>query len=606
MLKDVSMDHLISLGLDHTKATLLFEKIQEVLKSYTDHEPIWNTLSRFLSTEAYPFSIHLELFTSIYPMWRDHPENAPAWIPTDEIIKTSNLTKVMETLAIKDINEFHEFSVKHYQDFLLTMVNVLNIQFKEKFKDIVDLSQGIETPIWFKDAKMNIADSCFTAPSHYTAIIYQDHQGKRNRLSYGELNQLSNKIANSLYALGYKASDAIAIIMPMTPLAIAIYLGIIKIGGVVVSIADSFSAQEMLTRLKIANTKLVFTQDIMRWGGKKLPLYEKIKDLITPSIVLPCDKTLSLKLESKDKSFIDFLLDHSNFTSIACDPMMSCNILFSSGTTGTPKAIPWNHTTPIKVASDAYFHHNIKPQDVLAWPTNLGWMMGPWLLFASFINQGSIALFNEAPKTRAFGEFISFAHVTMLGVVPTLVASFKQSGAMEGLDWSSIKSFSSSGECSNPEDMLYLMSLADYKPIIEYCGGTEIGGGYVSSTMIQKNYLSLFTTKAIGSDFMILDEHNKPATYGEVAIIPPSIGLSVTLLNDNHHQVYFDDMPIINHVPLRRHGDQMKYFSNGCYAMLGRVDDTMNLGGIKVSAAEIERVLVGLPGLSEVAAVAQQ
>ena len=92
---------------------------------------------------------------------------------------------------------------------------------------------------------------------------------------------------------------------------------------------------------------------------------------------------------------------------------------------------------------------------------------------------------------------------------------------------------------------------------------------------------------------------------GEVAIIPPSIGLSTTLLNADHHQIYFANMPTLpDGKILRRHGDQLKQLPSGHYSILGRVDDTMNLSGIKISAVEIERVLTGLPNIIEVAAIA--
>jgi acetyl-CoA synthetase len=149
------------------------------------------------------------------------------------------------------------------------------------------------------------------------------------------------------------------------------------------------------------------------------------------------------------------------------------------------------------------------------------------------------------------------------------------------------------------------MSLANYKPVIEYCGGTEIGGAYISSTVIEKNCPSLFTTAAMGMNIVIIDEQGKPASDGQVAIIPPSIGLSTALLNANHHNVYYTDMPQSPKGEiLRRHGDQIKKFPNGYYCILGRVDDTMNLGGIKISSAEIERILVNLPEIIEVAAIA--
>jgi acetyl-CoA synthetase len=176
---------------------------------------------------------------------------------------------------------------------------------------------------------------------------------------------------------------------------------------------------------------------------------------------------------------------------------------------------------------------------------------------------------------------------------------------MEGLDWSAIKAFSSTGECSNPEDMLYLMSLAGNRPIIEYCGGTEIGGGYAASTLLQPNIPSAFSTPALGLDFVIVDEQGKEADEGEVFIKPPSIGLSTRLLNMDLHQVYYAGCPKLEDgSTLRRHGDQIERLPDGYYRVLGRVDDTMNLSGIKVSSAEIERVLLKLDCLHDTAAIA--
>jgi acetyl-CoA synthetase len=177
---------------------------------------------------------------------------------------------------------------------------------------------------------------------------------------------------------------------------------------------------------------------------------------------------------------------------------------------------------------------------------------------------------------------------------------------MQGLDWGAIKAFSSTGECSNPQDMLFLMSLAGYRPIIEYCGGTEIGGAYITGTLVQPCSPATFSTPTLGLDVAICDEEGYPADKGEVFIIPPSIGLSTELLNRNHHQVYFANTPSLPHspIPLRRHGDQMERLPNGFYRAHGRVDDTMNLGGIKVSSTEIEQVLNTVEGIRETVAIA--
>jgi acetyl-CoA synthetase len=254
---------------------------------------------------------------------------------------------------------------------------------------------------------------------------------------------------------------------------------------------------------------------------------------------------------------------------------------------------------------DGLLHHDIQAGDVVAWPTNIGWMMGPWLIYASLINRGTMALYYDSPVTRGFCRFVQDARVTMLGVVPSLVNAWQNADAAAGLDWSSIKAFSSTGESSNADDYLFLMSLARYRPVIEYCGGTEIGGGYISGTLVQPASPSTFTTPAFGLDFCILDELGQPAPTGELFIIPPSIGLSNTLLNRDHHQVYYEDTPTgPNGELLRRHGDEFEALPGGYYRGHGRADDTMNLGGIKVSSKEIERVLDRIDGVLESAAIA--
>jgi acetyl-CoA synthetase len=176
---------------------------------------------------------------------------------------------------------------------------------------------------------------------------------------------------------------------------------------------------------------------------------------------------------------------------------------------------------------------------------------------------------------------------------------------MEGLDWSSIRRFSSTGECSNVDDMSYLMDLADGKPVIEYCGGTELAGGYIGCTMMQPIQAASFNTIAPGMDAVILDPSGEPGSSGELYITPPSIGLSTKLLNADHHEIYHAHSPCgPNGEVLRRHGDLIDRGEDGFYRAQGRMDDTMNLGGIKVGSAEIERVLNTLPGIKETAAIA--
>jgi len=319
------------------------------------------------------------------------------------------------------------------------------------------------------------------------------------------------------------------------------------------------------------------------------------------AVVISARGSLPIKgLRLNDLSWQDFLgrvndTKVESYAAVNQPAYAFTNILFSSGTTGEPKAIPWTHITPLKAAADGWCHMDIRKGDVVGWPTNLGWMMGPWLVYASLLNGASMALYNGSPNSSGFAKFVQDSKVTMLGLVPSIARTWKNTDCTAGFDWSSIRCFSSSGEASSVDDYLWLMGRACYKPVIEYCGGTEIGGGFVTGSLLQPQALSAFSTPAMGCNLFILDSSGNPLPQdsvgiGELALDPILFGSSTTLLNADHQEVYFNGMPEWNGRILRRHGDEFERTCDGYYRAHGRADDTMNLGGIKVSSIEIERI----------------
>ena len=526
-----------------------------------------------------------------------------SWKPTSEISKNSNIGKTMQKLGFTNYKEFWSWSVNNKEDFWAATVEDLHIVQHKKYQQILNTNKGVAQTKWLDGAKLNIVDSCFQNNEDAIALTYQKTSQPLQKITQKELLTLVNRIANSFTDFNIVVGDTIAINLPMTLEAVAIYLAGIKAGLKVATVVDSFSTEEIKVRFAITKPKLVFTQDAIKRANKTFPLYKKNVDANAEKIVVISDENSAPNIREQDILWNNFLSENSSFESVKTSPEKTTTILFSSGTTSTPKAIPWNHTTPIKAASDGYYHQNIKKNDVVCWPTNLGWMMGPWLIFASLINKATIALFYDAPNGEDFGKFIQDAKVTMLGVVPSMVKQWKYSGCMEQFNWNNIKCFSSTGEVSNPTEMKYLMQLANNKPIIEYCGGTEIGGGYITSSVVQPNLPSTFSTKALGSNFVILDENNAETNKGEVFLIPPIMGLSTQLFNKNHHEIYYKNTPKFK-TQLRRHGDEVQQLENGYFKILGRVDDAMNLGGIKVSATQIEEVLQSLDFIRESAAIA--
>lgn len=527
-----------------------------------------------------------------------------SWEPSKQIIQNSNIFKMMHELGIDNYQDFREWSIQHKATFWENTIHNLEIKLASPYSEFLDISKGNENARWMKNATLNIVDSCFQNTDDSIAIRYQKNNETIKDVSQFDLQKLVNKIANGLLELGLKSGDKIAIDMPMTLEAVAIYLAGIKAGMPIVTIADSFTPNEIESRLKITKPKIIFTQDVIHRAGKEIPMYAKIVEANGPKTIVVHSSKNKCTLRKKDVSWEIFLSHKSTFKSVIQNPDDIITILFSSGTTGNPKAIPWTHLTPVKSASDGYYHHDIHKNDIICWPTNLGWMMGPWLVFASLINKATIALFYGTPTDEAFGGFVQDAEVTMLGVIPSFVKQWKNTKCMEAYNWDAVKCFSSTGEVSNPTEMAYLMKLANNKPIIEYCGGTEIGGGYVASTVVQPNYPSTFSTQTLGGEFVLLNEDNKTSTKGELFLIPPILGLSNTLLNKNHYEVYYKGTPTYKNQMLRRHGDELQQLENGYYKALGRVDDAINLGGIKVSPVQIEAVLNNLSFIKECAAIA--
>lgn len=537
----------------------------------------------------------------------------PTWVPSRERIEASNVGRLMAELDFDSYDTLHRWSVEDRADFWSRVIDELGIGFERIPDDTLDATGGPTNPRWLPGARINIADSCFLADSCVIAIVQGREGSHADRyVTYGGLNAMVNRVAHGLRDHGFPPEARIALYMPMTIECIAAYLGIVRAGCAVISIADSFAPKEIERRLEISDADGIITVDEFSRGGRKIAMYDKVCEATDlPTIVINDEESTVPLLRRNDLLWSDFLGDDAPFPSVTTTPDEVTNVLFSSGTTGDPKAIPWTHLTPIKCAMDGRFHQDIGPGSVVCWPTNIGWMMGPWLIYATLLNRGCIALYEGLPMGPGFASFIDRAGVSMLGVVPSLVRAWRESGACDEADWSRIETFSSTGEPSNRHDYLWLTSLTGHRaPVIEYCGGTEIGGGYVTGTVVQPASPSTFTTAALGLDLVILDDERQPVIpdqEGEVFLIPPSIGLSQTLLNRDHEKVYHTDCPAgPSGEVLRRHGDQLARLPGGFFRAQGRADDTMNLGGIKISSLELERLMDHHPAVSESAAVAVQ
>ncbi|KAJ9183134.1 hypothetical protein P3X46_007039 [Hevea brasiliensis] len=625
-IADVEVNDMIKAGLSMEEAKEFHKILKQTIAEAkgSDAREVWQkVVAKRMLMPWHPHRLHQLIYYSVYAHW-DASINGPPlyWFPSLSQSKYTNLGRAMEIYGPKFLGAsykdpvtsfrlFQKYSVQHPDDYWSIILRELSIVFHEVPKCIIDTTnKSKHGGKWLPGSVLNIAECCLQPSSHprknddSVAIVWSDESdnSKVNHMTLKELREQVMLVANALDAT-FAKGDAIAIDMPMTVSAVVIYLAIVLAGFVVVSIADSFAAKEIASRLRISDAKAIFTQDYIIRGGRKFPLYSRVVEANPhKAIVIPAiGSDVGIELRQQDLSWEDFLssvnhLLRPNYYCPIYQPVDSItNILFSSGTTGEPKAILWTQLSPIRCASDAWAHIDIQVGDVYCWPTNLGWVMGPILLYSCFLNGATLALFHGSPLGRGFGKFVQDAGVTVLGTVPSLVKAWKSTNCTEGLDWTKIKSFCSTGESSNVDDDLWLSSRAYYKPIIECCGGTELASSYIQGCPLQPQAFGAFSTASMTTGFVILDENGVPypddqPCVGEVGLFPLYLGASDRLLNADHYKVYFKGMPMFKGMHLRRHGDILKRTVGGYFIVQGRADDTMNLGGIKTSSVEIERV----------------
>ncbi|KAM7502888.1 hypothetical protein LguiB_001792 [Lonicera macranthoides] len=629
-ISEVGVEEVVRAGLQEEEEAkrfvkLLKEEIHRTGGGSSDPKELWrNLVARRLLEPSHPHALHQLLYYAVYHNYPASVNGPPLyWFPSISQSNCTNLGRLMETHGTKllgasykdpisSFSLFQKFSVQHPEIYWSIALKELSILFCKAPNSILDTSDNSKPGgTWFSGAVMNIAECCLQSTScprkedDSLAIVWRDEgygDTDVNHMTLRELREQVMLVANALDAM-FSKGDAIAIDMPMTVNAVILYLAIIYAGLVVVSIADSFAAKEIATRLRVSKAKAIFTQDFIVRGHRRFPLYSRVVEAApNKAIVIPATrKDLNIQLRKQDLSWKDFLsgvrhLSRPNYCSPVYQPIDSVtNILFSSGTTGDPKAIPWTQVSPIRCAADSWAHLDVQAGDVFCWPTNLGWVMGPILLYSCFLSGATLALYHGSPLDRGFGKFVQDAGVTILGTVPSLVKTWKTTKCMEGLDWTKIKLFGSTGEASNIDDDLWLSSRAYYKPVVECCGGTELASSYVQGNLLQPQAFGAFSSASITTGFVILDEHGIPypedeACVGEVGLFPLYMGATDRLLNADHEEVYFKGMPMYKGTQLRRHGDILKRTIGGYFVVQGRADDTMNLGGIKTSSVEIERV----------------
>lgn len=544
------------------------------------------------------------------------------WRPSPEYIQRAHLTQFMDRHGISNFEELMRRSTEEVAWFTEAVLNYLDIQFYEPYSQVLDLSDGVAWPKWVVDGKMNIIHNCLdkhagTETENRPALIWEGEEGDSRTLTYGELTRQVNQAANALRSLGLGKGDAIGIYMPMTPEIVVAVLATAKIGGIILPLFSGYGAGAVATRLEDANAKALFTADgFLRRGEPVLmkPVADKAAERV-PSvqhmIVLNrADQAVDIA-SPRDQWWHELVgsQPESAETELtqAEDVLM---VIYTSGTTGRPKGAVHTHAGfPVKAAQDMAFGTDLHADETIYWMTDMGWMMGPWLVFGALLLGGTFFIYDGAPDYPGPDRLWSLVErhkITTLGLSPTLVRALIPHGErpVKDHDLSSLRFFASTGEPWNPDPWMWLFEkVGDGKrPIINYSGGTEISGGIVMGNPILPLKPCAFSAPCPGIAADVFDEVGNSVRnqVGELVIKAPWIGMTRGFWKDpaRYEETYWSRWPDV-----WVHGDFAAVDGDGMWYILGRSDDTIKVAGKRLGPAEVESVLVSHPAVLEAAAI---
>ncbi|MDA1028317.1 MAG: AMP-binding protein [Bacteroidetes bacterium] len=547
------------------------------------------------------------------------------WHPDQETIKSSNLQSFMDTHHIASYEALMERSTSDIAWFWGAVMDQMDIQFEKPYTQIVDLSKGPEFPAWCPGARMNIVhnllDKWLVDPktASRTALKYESEEGHVLYWSYEELSQDVCRLSNALRSAGFGKGDAIGLFMPMTPELIAAFLAIIKIGGVVLPLFSGYGASAITTRLVDANAVALFTSDGAprrgRVSNKKEvadQALEDCPDIRKVIVVNRCGSTNVPMKANRDIDFLDFIEGHAaesvTESTSAEDVMM---IIYTSGTTGKPKGAIHTHCGfPIKGAQDMFHAMDVKPGESMYWMSDMGWMMGPWLVFGTLVIGASMVIYDGAPdfpEVDRIWQLVDRHQVTHLGLSPVLIRTLMPKGKdwVERNDLSSLRTIGSTGSPWDPSSWSWVFDvvLKRQHPILNYSGGTEISGGIVCGNFFKPLKPCSFTGPVPGMAADVVDEGGNSVLeeVGELVIRQPWIGMTRGFWNDDAARYLESYWNRFKGVWV--HGDFAAIDKDGSWFILGRSDDTIKIAGKRLGPSEIEAIINSDTEVGESAAI---
>jgi acetoacetyl-CoA synthetase len=539
------------------------------------------------------------------------------WTPSPEAVERSNLTAYVRWLASERELDFGDdypalwrWSVDELEDFWATIWEAFEVRASVPYERVLG-DREMPGAKWFEGSKLNYAENLLAdKPDDRLAIQHASELRELDSLTWGELRTEVARAASALRQLGVHPGDRVAAYLPNVAEAIIAFLATASIGAIWSSCSPDFGASSVVDRFAQIEPKVLFCVDGYRYNGRDFDRRDVVAGLLAEmptvehAIVVPYLNPEPDLGPIRDAVLWGDALRSAPRTELSFEQVPFDHplwVLYSSGTTGLPKAIVQGHGGMLlEQLKKLHLHLDAQPEDRVFWFTTTGWMMWNFLV-GVLLTDASIVLYDGSPghpDMDVLWNLAADAGVTTFGTSASYIAACMKAGVEPavGRDLSALRAVGSTGSPLAPEGFGWIYEHVGADTwLFSTSGGTDVCTAFVGGVPTLPVYAGELQGRTLGAAIEAWDEDGKSVVdeVGELVITEPMPSMPIFFWGDEdgsrYRASYFEMFP-----GTWCHGDWIEITSRGTAIIYGRSDSTINRSGVRMGTSEIYRAVAGV------------
>ena len=540
-------------------------------------------------------------------------EGTLLWEPSEELKENANISRYIrwledeKGLSFSDYGELWEWSVTELEEFWASIWEFFEVKASRPYERVLS-QREMPGANWFEGAELNYAEHALrNARPDEPAVLYQSELRPLDQMTWREIQEKVAALAAGLKGLGVGRGDRVVAFVPNMPEALIGFLACASIGVIWSSCSPDFGLGAVVDRFAQIEPKVLFAVDGYRYGGKDYDRIEVVTRLqeeiptLEKTVILPYLKEEPDTSDLENVVYWNEMLSRNEGAELQFEQVPFDHplwVVYSSGTTGLPKAIVHGHGgILLEHLKKLILHVDLDTEDRFFWFTTTGWMM--WNFLVSGLLAGSTILLYDGspgyPDMNILWEFAEETGMTCFGTSAGYITSCMDAGIEPGRDFdlSALKSVGSTGSPLPPEGFEWVYEhVKEDLWLFSTSGGTDLCTAFVGGCPLLPVRVGELQCRSLGARVEAFDEEGNSLVdeVGELVITEPMPSMPLYLWGDENGErfrdSYFDVYPGV-----WRHGDWIKIKPNGSAVIYGRSDAVINRGGVRMGTAEIYRAV---------------